>query len=623
MFLEYVLGKRLTSRQERAERVGAASGVALFGLDALGSAAYGPEAALTILLPAGVAGLRWAPMLSIAVVCILVILFVSYRQIIHAYPDGGGAYTVAGENLGARAGLMAGAALCLDYLLNVCVGISTGVGALVSAVPRLQSHVLGLCLLILATITLMNLRGARETGALWLLPTYLFIGCLVVVVGLGMARSIGDGGHPSAVVAPLSGSEAPRQTNAWMLIRAFAAGCTALTGVEAVSNGVQAFKEPREKVAKRTLSVIVATLAFLLLGISILVRNYRITATEPGSAGYQSVLSMLTAAVFGRGIMYFVTIGSILCVLSLSANTSFAGFPRLCSIMAADGYLPSAFTSRGWRLGYTTGIVVLAVVAAGILVMFGGVTDRLIPLFAVGAFMAFTLSQAGMVGHWRRVGGAHSRVQILINGLGAAATGFAALLVLAAKFTEGAWLTVLLLGLTMFLLSAVHAHHQRAERELAIAHIGVEPLEQAPLMLVPVARWNRASAAALQFACTLSGDVRVLHVDDLAERAEETCARWQAELEAASERMGTAPPTVVPICSPFRLLSRPIMGYIARMELEYPGRKIAVVLAETVAAHWYQQFLHNFRSTALKLHLFFQGNRRVVIIDIPWQLTSA
>ena len=389
-----LLGRPLSSDEENSERVGVLSGVAVYGLDALGSAAYGPEAALTALIPAGVAGLSLVVPLSLTITALLLIVFFSYRQTISAYPNGGGAYTVAGQNLGKHAGMLAGAALMLDYLLNVSVGISTGVGALVSAAPKLQSYTLPCCLAVLLVILVANLRGLRESGVLWMLPTYIFLVCLGTVVVMGLVKSFAAGNHPTPAVPFPPAVAATAALGPWLLMRSFAAGCTALTGVEAVSNGVKSFAEPKDKHAKATLTIIVSALALLLLGISWLVRAYGIAATVPAQPGYQSVLSMLTGAVAGRGWFYYVTMGSILIVLSLSANTSFAGFPMLCRVMAEDGYLPRTFTERGRRLAYTSGILVLGVLSAGVLVLFGGVTDRLIPLFAIGVFLAFTLSQA-------------------------------------------------------------------------------------------------------------------------------------------------------------------------------------------------------------------------------------
>jgi amino acid transporter len=398
-----LFGRPLASSEDEEERITPTQGIPTFGLDALSSAAYGPEAALTILLPLGLLGVQYIVPLTFAVIGLLVIVYFSYRQTIAAYPNGGGSYTVAKENLGNRAGLLAGAALMIDYLLNVAVGISAGIGALVSAVPSLLPHTLAMCLAVLIILTVVNLRGVKEAGTAFVAPTYLLVGTLVVVIVLGFYKVVASGGHPVAVVAP------PRQASAalqavglWILVKAFASGCTALTGVEAVSNGVQAFRKPVVPAARATLTTIIAILILLLGGIAVLIRYYGIMATDPGAPGYQSVLSMVTGAVAGKGIFYHVTMFSVLLVLCLSANTSFADFPRLCRMVARDDYLPHSLATRGRRLVFSQGIWALAILSGLLLILFGGVTDRLIPLFAVGAFMAFTLSQAGMVGHWWR-----------------------------------------------------------------------------------------------------------------------------------------------------------------------------------------------------------------------------
>src|SRR5579863_7310452 len=400
--LDLVVGKPIRTSDERAEEIGPAQGIPIFGLDALSSAAYGQEAALSLLIPLGLLGVRYIIPISAAIITLLVIVYFSYRQTIAAYPNGGGSYTVARFNLGARAGLLAAAALLADYILTAAVGISAGVGALVSAVPSLLPHTVSLCLGILIVITIINLRGVREAGLAFTVPTYLFVGTLLITIVAGLLRVFLSGGYPTPVTALPSPPPVTEAISYWLLLKVFASGCTALTGVEAVSNGVKAFREPAVKNAQRTLTVIIFVLAVLLGGISFLVKVYGIAATDPGRPGYQSLLSMLTAAVFGRGIFYYLTMGSILFVLSLSANTAFADFPRLCRSIAQNDYLPQAFGYRGRRLVYTYGIVVLAVLSGSLLILFGGVTDRLIPLYAVGAFLAFTLSQAGMVMHWRK-----------------------------------------------------------------------------------------------------------------------------------------------------------------------------------------------------------------------------
>ena len=376
---EWLFGRPLETREEDQQRIGVVAGIPMLGLDALSSAAYGPEAALTLLIPLGAVGVWYLGPITLLIVVLLFIVYFSYRQTIPAYPHGGGSYTVACENLGTFPGLLAAAALLLDYVLTVAVGISAGVGALVSAVPALHPHMLSLCLAILGLITLVNLRGVRESGIMFMVPTYLFIVTLLGVIAIGLYETIMAGGKPVPVEAPPlpTGVEA---IGAWILVRAFASGCTAMTGVEAVSNGVAAFRQPCVDHARRTLTVIIVLLAVMLGGIAYLCQVYEIGATEPEGTGYQSVLSQLVAAVVGKGVFYYITIGSVLAVLSLSANTGFADFPRLCRVIAQDGFLPSGFAHRGRRLVYSQGIFILALLSGVILVAFGGITDRLIPL---------------------------------------------------------------------------------------------------------------------------------------------------------------------------------------------------------------------------------------------------
>jgi amino acid transporter len=334
--LDLLLGRPLASDEARAEQIGASAGIPIFGLDALSSCAYGPEAALTLLIPLGAAGVAYIVPISASIIILLTIVYFSYRQTIQAYPGGGGSYTVARQNLGAGAGLLAAAALMIDYVLVAAVGISAGVGALVSAVPGLQPYTLGLCLAILAAITLINLRGVREAGLVFMFPTYLFVGSLLIVIVIGTVRTLAAGGHPLPVAPIPKLPLAAAAPSLWLLLQAFASGCTAMTGVEAVSNGVKAFREPVVPSARRTLTIIIGLLIILLGGLAYLVRAYGIGATDPGQPGYQSVLSMLIAAIAGRGFFYYVSIGSILTVLALSANTAFADFPRLCRAVAQN-----------------------------------------------------------------------------------------------------------------------------------------------------------------------------------------------------------------------------------------------------------------------------------------------
>jgi len=494
--LDRVLGKHLASQEEEEQKVGPLSALPMLGLDALSSAAYGPESALTLLLPLGALGLGYIGPLTAIILALLVILYFSYRQTTAAYPSGGGSYTVAKENLGQKVGLLAAASLLLDYVLNVAVGIAAGVGALVSAVPILQPHVLGLCLLILAVVAVVNLRGIRESGATFVVPTYLFIGCLILTLGIGVVRSIVSGGHPHPVETPPTLPAATAGATLWLLLKAFSSGCTAMTGVEAISNGISVFNKPKVLNAQRTLTLVVVILGVLLGGIAYLCRAYHIGATDPSGPGYQSVLSQLVAAVAGRGVFYYVTLGSILAVLSLSANTSYADFPRLCRLIAEDDFLPHAFASRGRRLVYTLGIGILTALSALLLIAFGGITDRLIPLFAIGAFGAFTLSQAGITVYWRRNPGetpreqAKARLARVINGFGAVATGIVLLVVLAAKFRDGAWITVLLIPALVILFSCAERHYDHVARETDCPHpIDLTP-RQPPVILIPMKRWS-------------------------------------------------------------------------------------------------------------------------------------
>ncbi len=614
-----LLGKPLATSDERAEHIGPVSGIPVFGLDALSSAAYGPEAALTLLIPLGMAGIAHIVPVSLAIIALLAIVFFSYLQTIDAYPHGGGSYTVASENLGESAGLFAAAALMIDYILNAAVGISAGVGALVSAFPHLQPHTLALCLLILAVLTLVNMRGVKDTGSTFLIPTYLFIGSLLLVIGVGTFRAIAAHGHPIPVVAPPALPPGISLLPIWLLLKVFASGCTAMTGVEAVSNGVNAFREPTQKNAKRTLTIIIVLLGIFLAGVAFLCRAYGIGATDPNGPGYQSVLSMLISAVMGRGWFYYVSIGSILAVLALSANTSYADFPRLTRAISQRDYLPHVFKIRGRRLLYSHGIYALVGFTALLLIVFQGVTDRLIPLFAIGAFLAFTLSQAGMVMHWKRAGGKGSAYRMVVNGVGAIATGITLLVVLVAKFTEGAWITAILVPALIFLMSSVKRHYDRIAREIAVDRpMRLDNLLE-PLVVVPVDRWTRITEKALRFAMKLSDQVQAVHVDaeDLCQEVE---ASWATEVVAPFAQAGKAPPNFITLPSPYRFVLMPLVEYILKLEHDHPDRQIAVLVPELVVRYWWQTPLHNQRAQMLKLLLLLRGNQRIIVINIPWYL---
>jgi amino acid transporter len=618
--LDLVVGKPIKTSDERAEQIGPTQGIPIFGLDALSSAAYGPEAALSLLIPLGLLGVRCIVPISAAIIALLVIVYFSYRQTIAAYPSGGGSYSVARFNLGAPAGLLAAAALLADYILTAAVGISAGVGALVSAIPSFLPHTVSLCLGILIVITILNLRGVREAGTAFAVPTYLFVGTLLITIGAGILRVLLSGGHLTPVV-PLP--PPPPMTEAvsyWLLLKVFASGCTALTGVEAVSNGVKAFREPTVKNAQRTLTVIIFLLAVLLAGISYLVKTYGIAATDPGQPGYQSVLSMLTAAVFGKGFFYYLTIGSILVVLSLSANTAFADFPRLCRAIAQNNYLPHAFGYRGRRLVYTYGIVVLAVLCGGVLMLFGGITDRLIPLYAVGAFLAFTLSQCGMVMHWTKNRGPHWLKSALINGLGALVTGVTTGVVLVAKFVQGAWMTLLFIPLAIVFFTLVRRHYHSVKL-LTTCKIPVDAagLNQHPIAVIAIDRWSNITRQGIEFAARLSPEVIALHVEPN-EHSELLQDDWEHYVERPFRAEGKEPPQLHVLPSPYRFVIIPIVQFILDLSKKHPARSIVVVIPELVEDKWYEYFLHNQRGRLLEWVLLARGNERVFTVSAPWYI---
>jgi amino acid transporter len=625
-FLNFLFGKPIPTSDERSEQIGVGGGIPIFGLDALSSVAYGPEAALTLLLPLGVAGIAYLVPLTSLIILLATIVFFSYRQTIAAYPSGGGSYTVASENLGTAAGLLAASALLIDYVLTVAVGISAGVGAIASAIPSLLAHRLGICLGILAILTIINLRGLKEAGIIFLVPTWMFLGSLLLTIVLGMFKTIMAGGHPHAVAAPAPAA-APIFATAglWLLLQAFSNGCTAMTGVEAVSNGVRAFREPRVKNAQQTLTVVMGLLLAMLAGMAFLVRAYGIAATDPSKAGYQSVISMLVAAVAGRGIFYYVAIGSVLVVLSLSANTAFADFPRLCRAIAQNGYLPHSFRSRGRRLVYSQGVYALAALAAILLVLFGGVTDRLIPLYAVGAFLAFTLSQAGMVAHWRRTGGKGSTRSMLVNGLGAFATGGTLLVVLVAKFTAGAWVTALMIPMLLGLMYSVKHHYDKVGEEIRVSEPISTTAAKPPLAVVPVLAWDRVSKRAVEVALSVATEVRCLHVvseDDSEALQDDLLEHWKQYVEEPAKRAGMTVPQVKVLRSPYRQVVGPIIRYILDLETQEPGRDILVVIPELVELHWYHFLLHNQRSSLLKALLLLKGNEHTIVLNVPWYIRS-
>jgi len=621
-----ILGRRLANWEREQRKIGAFEGVATMGLDGLGSTAYGPEAALTVLMPLGAASLANIGWIMTPIVLLLLTLYASYWQTIRAYPNNGGAYIVSKENLGTNFSLLAAAALMVDYVLNVAVGISAGVGALVSAVPRLQPYILPLCLGILAVIAIINLRGTLEAGRLFALPTYAFVVSFCVIIGTGVVAALSSDGHPRPLVAPPPLSPATESISLWLLLRAFAAGCTAMTGVEAVSNGMTAFREPRVRYGRRTLSAIVAILGLLLVGIAYLATCYGIGAMDQAKPGYRSVLSQLASAAVGNGILYYVAIGSLLCVLALSANTSFVGFPRLCRTVAVDGFLPKPFAVAGRRLVYSVGILYLAVVAGLGLFVLRGIADALIPLFAIGAFLTFTFSPVGMAAHWRRAirAGSSERAHLWINGIGASITAVALIVIVIAKFKEGAWITIIVIPLVVATLRIIHGYYSDLERRTR----ETEPLRlsdtRPPVVLVVLESWNKLAYKALNMALSLSSDVIAVHLLHLAgpddDDHRELQQQWQTFVERPVREAGLQPPRLVLIPAQRRAIHEPILDLVRKLERETGYRRIAVLIPEMIKRRWYQYLLHVDRARGLRARLMKCGDPLLTVIDVPWML---
>ncbi|OYV95163.1 MAG: amino acid transporter [Planctomycetia bacterium 21-64-5] len=652
-FLSLLLGRPLASSEQAERKIGVFAGVPALGLDGLSSSAYGPEAALTILLPLGLSGVWYIGPITVFILLLLGLLYLSYRQTIGAYPVNGGSYTVAKENLGTNASLLAAAALMIDYVLTVAVGISAGVAALVSAVPSLHKYTLPMCMVILLLITLANLRGTKDAGWVFAAPTYLFIGALGCVLITGIVKAIASGGQPQPLVAPPPVPKATEVVGLWLLLRSFASGCTAMTGVEAVSNGVSAFEDPTVRFARRTLTVIVVILAMLLGGVSYLAQSYHVGAMDQNQPGYQSVLSQLTAAVVGRGGLYYVTIGSVLTVLCLSANTSFVDFPRLCRLVAGDDFMPRSFAVSGRRLVYSVGILFLAASAGVLLFAFDGITDRLIPLYAVGAFTAFTLSQAGMVVHWRKVlrgpqqrtsqnkasnveqpganppeeAGSRGRVlvRMAVNAAGGTATGMALAIILAAKFLEGAWITIVAVPVMLSFFKLIRRHYRQEQVQtgapgpLRLSH------NEPPVVVMPIRAWDRLAGKSLRFAMRLSPDVIALHLSHLSGDADDDAQdtiqqQWSRDVAEPARQAGLPAPRLEVVNSPYRTLVEPLLAEIGRIETEFPHRIIAVIVPMLVQRHWWQWVLHTRRASKLRAALMQKEDSRVVVISVPWYL---
>ncbi len=605
-----LIGRRIASEKEAQERIGPVKGLAVFASDNISSSAYATEEIMRVAVVAGVAALAATLPLTFAIVAVLLIVVTSYQQTIRAYPSGGGSYIVASDNLGVGPGLMAAGALLTDYVLTVAVSVAAGVAALTSIFPGLHDQRVLVGVGFIALLWIGNLRGLQESSNIFAVPTYIYLVAIFGLLAYGGWLAVSGSLPPYS--APLAWTNAvPLEGLGLLLIlRAFAAGSVALTGTEAVSNGVQAFRAPEARNAGLVLILMGTLFATIFLGISFLASQLGII---PDPSEQETVISQIARTLFGGGtpLHYLIQLSTAF-LLILAANTAFAGFPRLASILGKDRFLPRQFQYRGDRLAYSFGIMVLALLAAGLVAGFGGSVTNLIPLYTVGVFIAFTLSQSGMVVHWWRL--RHEvrgwRWRAALNGAGATATGVVAIIVGVVKFALGAWMVLLLIPVLIGLMWAIGRHYRSIESALAVDWTGAAlPRRVAPRVLVPVSRLDRATLNALSFASSISTDVTAIHVasdpSDVA-RMKEHWERWGG------------PVNLVILESPYRALMAPLMAYIDATDSGDPAQPTTVLLPEFVPRHFWEYPLHNQTAFRLKLRLFFRRN--TVVVDVPYHI---
>ena len=608
-FKRLLFGRPLPSDRLDHERLNKKTALAVLSSDAISSVAYATEQTLLVLVVLGTTALTYVIPISAVIVGLMVLVVLSYRQTIFAYPGGGGSYTVAKDNFGPMAGLVAAAALLTDYILTVSVSISGGVAAITSAYPRLMQHTVLLCVAAVLLLAVVNLRGVRESGIAFSVPTYVFIGMMIAMIGLGLVHAFVAASPQTSTARPVSSP--PLSTPAgfaftFLILRGFAEGCVAMTGTEAISNGVGAFRNPSSKNAAITLGWMAAILAVFFLGTSVLARHYTIMPSET-----ETVLSQLGRRVFGGGSAYYIFQYATFAILVLAANTAFADFPRLASILARDGYMPRQFAARGDRLAFSNGIIALAVVAALLIWMFHGETSALIPLYAIGVFVCFTLSQAGMVMHWWRAREPGWRWRATLNGVGAIATALVSIIQVMTKFLHGAWIVVVIIPLIIIVLRRIHRHYQFFNRE-------VEYTGHAPLMflhhivVVPVNGITKPAAGALVYATTICEDVRAVYVEVDPNTSEELRQRWNA-WDIGVEL------TILP--SPYRSIMRPLVEYVNGLNERGEADLVTLVVPEIVPRSWLGHLLHNKTSLFIRTAFLFRPN--VVVTAVPYLVGRA
>jgi amino acid transporter len=602
------IGPALPTRAIGHKQLNKIRALAAFSPDALASIAYANQEIYLGLIVAGSMGLAYALPIGLAITCVLVMVALSYYQTIQGYPSGGGSYIVARANLGVLPGLVAAAALMIDYVLNAAVSLTAGVAALASAFPMLWSYRVLLALALLAVITLVNLRGLRESGTFMAVPVYLFLATYLSMLVYGLVRLLIEGPSPIVLSAP----PVIEPLTLILVLHAFSTGCTALTGIEAISNGVPAFKSPQSKNAGRTLIVMALLMGMLFLG------SIGLTQLLGVVAGPQeTILSALARRLLGGGFLYLVIQFTTLLILAVAANTSFMDFPRVAAILAKDGFLPRQLTGLGDRLVFTNGILVLSFTAGGLIVIFNGDTHALIPLFAIGAFLAFTLSQSGMVVHWLRERGRSWLLKAIANGVGALATMTTLVVVIFSKFLEGAWITVLLIPLIVLVFRRIFAHYQQVRKQLSLKGLppSLKPVEPTRVV-IPISGVHRGMVGAVNFARSISDNVTAVYVELEPGAGEKARLEWESWWP-------DVPMVVVP--SPYRSIVAPFMQFLDETDAQHnDGQLATVVLPEFIPGRWWQTLLHNQTAWLLKTALLYrrrQHGLERVIIDVPFHLT--
>ncbi len=618
----WFIGRPLATADAPHQTIGKAVGLAVFASDALSSTAYATQEILVILATAGTIAFGYAFPIAMAIVALLAIVTLSYEQTIHAYPGGGGAYIVARDNLGELPAQTAGAALLTDYILTVSVSVSSGVAQLVSAFPELGDLRVPLAVVMVFLIMLINLRGVKESGAAFAVPTYFFIAMMFVTVGMGLAKyvagTLGTVTDPPELEIPVI-----QGVSLFLLLHAFSSGTTALTGVEAISNGITAFREPRSRNAGLTLVAMSVILGVLFLGITFLSGQIHAIPSE-----HETVISQLARTIYdGRSLLYLATIAATTVILIMAANTAFADFPRLSALMAADGFLPRQLTYRGSRLVFSRGIMVLAIIASLLIIAFRASVTALIPLYAIGVFLSFTLSQSGMARRWRKIGhlgpGEERRERgsilrpdpgwrhkAVVNGFGAVCTAIVTMVFAVTKFEDGAWLIIIVLPILIAIFYGIHRHYRALARRLSLERYGAPPRTTRHRVILPISNVHRGTMAALQYAKTLSSDITAVHVSIDEADAAKLRRKWDAWGEGVR---------LVILESPYRLLIEPLLDYIAEVEkVRQPGETLTIVVPEFVPSHYWNNLLHTQTAWMLRRALLYKPD--IVITSVPYQV---